>query len=130
MSIYFFGLRTSFLWIAIHFFRIAICKKNDRDQRLTANELKEIIDVKVYYKICFNFYSIKFTHVFWQSLNIFLKDTRPFSANNLTKVSHSDLLKEREENYRKAMEKLQRENEEMKNKLAELSTATISVQVN
>ena len=30
----------------------------------------------------------------------------------------------------KAMEKLQRENEEMKTKLAELSTATTSIQVN
>ena len=79
--------------------------------------------------ICFIFYSITFTHVFWQSFNIFQKGTRPFSAD-LTKVSHSDLLKEREENYKKAMEKLQRENEEMKTKLAELSTATTSVQVN
>ena len=100
--------------------------------------------------ICFIFYSITFTHVFWQSLNIFQKGTRPFSAD-LTKVSHSDLLKEREENYRKAIErekidkenyqkeiereriekeKLQRENEEMKNKLAELSTAPTSIQVN
>ena len=54
------------------------------------------------------------------------KGTRPFSAD-LTKVSHSDILKEREENYKKAMEKLQRENEEMKNKLSELTPIQVKL---
>ena len=53
------------------------------------------------------------------------KGTRPFSAD-LTKVSHSDILKEREESYKKAMEKLQRENEEMKNKLSELTPIQVN----
>ena len=60
------------------------------------------------------------------------KGTRPFSAD-LTKVSHLDLLKEREENYKKAIEreridkeKLQRENEEMKNKLSELTPIQVN----
>ena len=54
------------------------------------------------------------------------KGTRPFSAD-LTKVSHSDILKEREESYKKAMEKLQRENEEMKNKLSELTPIQVKL---
>ena len=53
------------------------------------------------------------------------KGTRPFSAD-LTKVSHSDILKEREENYKQAMEKLQRENEVMKNKLSELTPIQVN----
>ena len=54
------------------------------------------------------------------------KGTRPFSAD-LTKVPHSDILKEREESYKKAIEKLQRENEEMKNKPSELTPIQVKL---
>jgi FtsZ-binding cell division protein ZapB len=46
------------------------------------------------------------------------------------RAENNQLPIEERNNAKKAMEKLQRENEEMKTKLAELSTATTSVQVN
>ena len=43
------------------------------------------------------------------------------------KEEEAETLKEREENYKKAMEKLQRENEEMKNKLSELTPIQVKL---
>jgi len=101
--------------------------KQDPQQRLAANELKEIIEVM----LVFTFILLNL-HMSFEHFKTFQKGTRPFSAD-LTKVSHSDLLKEREENYRKAMErekmekeKYQREIEETKQKLSELTPIQVN----
>ena len=69
-----------------------------------------------------------------------IKGTRPVSAinpNSLPKVAHTEIVKKREENYQKDMERerMERENqrkfEEMESKLSQLSTAlTSALQVN
>ena len=69
-----------------------------------------------------------------------IKGTRPVSAinpNTLPKVAHTEIVKKREENHQKDMERerMEKENrqkiEEMESKLSQLSTAlTSALQVN
>ena len=80
-------------------------------------------------------------HIFFYLFSLFyIKGTRPVSAinpNMLPKVAHTEIVKKREENHQKDMERerMEKENqrkiEEMESKLSQLSTAlTSALQVN
>ena len=70
--------------------------------------------------------------------NFISKGSRPFSAENISKISHTELLKKREETYQKEIErekmekeKYQRKIEEMEKKLSDLTpNASSPFQVN
>ena len=112
-------------------------------QRLSAKELKAIIEVKMFFFILNH-------HVFQFFTNCFFfystKNPRPISAADLPKTTlNKNFQEKRQENYQKDIErdkkemllkleneKYQRENEEMKKQLSKLATASASpnLQVN
>jgi hypothetical protein len=92
------------------------------EQRLTANQLQEIIEVKVF-QIQIVLSKKKAINLFKNCVFVFsnTKNSRSFSAENLPKTFLDENFQKEIEREREEKERLQRENDEMKNKLAQLA---------
>ena len=60
-------------------------------------------------------------------LTIKKKNTRPFSADNLSSISHSEILKKREENYNQEIEREKMEKEKHQRETVPSSTLQVNL---